>query len=89
MAPGEKEFQRPRLFLKKQADFQARPALKNVFPQPPDGNARVNMRMTETIRHQLERLFHTADLRVVQVLERGVKARTEQDGGFSQASISR
>jgi len=67
----------------RQPHFQPRPALKDIVPQSPDGDAGMCVRLAETVGKDPQRLLHARHIRVAEVLERGEEARTEQDGGFS------
>ena len=80
-----KKFQHARVLAEQQAQFQSCAALKNVFPQPPDGNSTVRVRMAETVGNHLKCRFDAREIRVAQVFERGLKARGQENGGFSHA----
>ena len=58
-----------------QTHFQSGAALENIFPQPPDGNAAVRVRMAEAVRNHPQRGLDTGEIRIAQMLERRVKAR--------------
>jgi hypothetical protein len=68
---------------KQQVHLQPSATLENIFPQPPDGNAAVSVRMAETIGNHLKRRFNTREIRLAQTFERGVKACGQDNGGFS------
>lgn len=80
---GKEKFQGSRVVPKQQAHLQPGAALENVFPQSPDGNAAVSMRVAETIRNCLKRRFNTREIRLAQTFERSLKARGQDNGGFS------
>jgi hypothetical protein len=82
---GKEKFQGSRVVPEQQAHFQPGAALENIFPQSPDGNAAVSVRMAETIRNCLKRRFNAREIRLAQIFERGVKARGQDNGGFSHA----
>ena len=82
---GKEKFQGARVVPEQQAHLQPGAALKNIFPQPPDGNAAVSVRMAETIGNCLKRRFNTREIRLAQIFERGLKARGQDDDGFSHA----
>ncbi len=79
----EEKFQGSRGLPEQQAHLQPGAALENVFPQPPDGNAAVSMRVAETVGNYLKRRFNAREIRLAQIFERGVKARGQDNGGFS------
>jgi hypothetical protein len=72
---GKEKFQDFPVLPEQQTHFQSGAALENVFPQPPDGNSAVRMRMAETIGNHLQRGLDAGEIRITQMLERGVKAR--------------
>lgn len=72
---GEEKFQRVSILPEQQAHFQSGAALENVFPQPPDGNPAVRVRMAEAAGNRLKRGLDAGEIRIAQMLERGVKAR--------------
>jgi len=72
---GKKEFQGSPVLPEQQAQFQPGTALKNVFPQPPDGNSAVRVRMAEAVGDHLKSCFNAGEILFAQMLERGVKAR--------------
>jgi ribosomal protein L31E len=41
--------------------------------------------MAETIRNCLKRRFNAREIRLAQTIERGLKARGQDNGGFSHA----
>jgi hypothetical protein len=43
------------------------------------------MRMAETIGNRLKRRFNAREIRIAQTFERGLKARGQENGGFSHA----
>ena len=75
MVAGKEKFQGVYILPEQQAHFQPGAALKNIFPQPPDGNPAVRVRMAEAIGNRLKRSLDAGKIRIVQMLERGVKAR--------------
>ena len=75
VAAGKEKFQHFPILPEQQAHFQSGAALENVFPQPPDGNSAVRMRMAEAIWNHLERGLDAGEIRITQMLERRVKAR--------------
>lgn len=85
MASGKEKFQSPRVVPEQQAHLQPGAALKNIFPQAPDGNPAVSVRMAETIGNRLKHRFNTREIRLAQTFERGLKARGQKNGGFSHA----
>ena len=72
---GKEKFQGVSILPEQQAHFQSGAALKNVFPQPPDGNPAVRVRMAEAAGNRLKRRLDAGEIRIAQMLERGVKAR--------------
>jgi hypothetical protein len=82
---GKEKFQGSRVMPKQQAHLQPGAALENIFPQPPDGNAAVSVRMAKTIRYYLKCRFNAREIRPAQISERGMKARGQDNGGFSHA----
>jgi hypothetical protein len=79
----KEKFQGSCVVPKQQAHLQPGAALENIFPQPPDGNATVSVRMAETIGNCLKRRFNAREIRLAQTFERGLKARGQDNGGFS------
>jgi len=75
MVAGKEKFQGVYIVPEQQAHFQAGAALKNVFPQPPDRNPAVRVRMAETVGNRLKRGLNAGNIRNAQMLERGLKAR--------------
>ena len=75
MVAGKEKFQGISILPEQQPHFQSGAALENVFPQPPDGNPAVRVRMAETAGNRLKRGLDTGEIRIAQMLERGVKAR--------------
>ena len=82
---GKEKFQGSRVVPKQQAHLQPGAALENIFPQSPDGNPAVSVRMAETIGNRLKRRFNAREIRLAQTFERGLKARGQDNGGFSHA----
>lgn len=82
---GKEKFQGSRVVPKQQAHLQPGAALENIFPQPPDGNPAVSVRMAETIGNCLKRRFNAREIRIAQTFERGLKARGQDNGGSSHA----
>jgi hypothetical protein len=72
---GKEKFQGFSVLPEQQAHFQSGAALENVFPQPPDGNSTVSMRMAEVVGNHLKRGLDAGEIRIAQILERGVKTR--------------
>jgi hypothetical protein len=87
MIAHEENFQGLRGGAEQETDFQGRPAFKYILPQAPDGNSRVKVGLAEAAGQHSQRLFHSAYIRVAQVLERVQEARAEQDDKFSHVSI--
>ena len=85
VAAGEEKFQSARVVPEQQAHLQPGPAFENIFPQAPDGNPAVSVRMAETIRDRLKRRFNPREIRPAQTFERGLKTRGQEYGGFSHA----
>ena len=85
MVAGKEKFQGSSVGPEQQAHFQPGTALENIFPQSPDGNATVVVRMAETIGNRLKRRFNAREIRLAQTFERGLKARGQDNGGFSHA----
>ena len=72
----KEKFQSSPVLPEQQAHFQSGAALEDVFPQPPDGNSAVRVRMAEAVGNHLQRGLDSGEIRIAQMLERGVKART-------------
>ena len=72
---GKEKFQGVSILPEQQAHFQSRATFKNIFPQPPDGNPAVRVRMAEAAGNRLKRGLDAGEIRIAQMLERGVKAR--------------
>jgi len=72
---GKEKFQRFPVLPEQQTHFQSGAALENVFPQPPDGNPTVSVRVAEAIWNHLERGLYAGEIRIAQIFERGVKTR--------------
>jgi hypothetical protein len=87
MTADEEEFQGLPAGAEKEANFESRAAFKYILSQPADGNARVKVWPAKTFGQYLQGRFHPRHFRVAQMLERGKKARAEQDGGFSHVSV--
>jgi hypothetical protein len=87
MVARKENLQSLRVGAEQEPDFQSSAAFKYILPYPPDGYSRVKVRPAEAVGQDSQSLFHTAHIRVAQILERGQKARTEQNGGFSHVSI--
>jgi len=85
VAANKGKFQSSRVVPKQQTYLQPGAALEDVFPQSPDGNAAVSVRMAETIGNRLKRRFNAREIRLAQTFERGLKARGQDNGGFSHA----
>lgn len=75
MVADKEKFQSVSVLPEQQTHFQSGAALKNIFPQPPDGNPAVRMRMAEAVGNRLKRGLDAGEIRIAQMLERGVKAR--------------
>ena len=86
MVADEEDLQIAGLGAEQQADFQPGPALEDILLQPPDGDPGVKVRPAKTVGQDSQRLLRAGHIRVAQVLERGEKSRTEQDGRFSHAA---
>jgi hypothetical protein len=69
------KFQKFPVLPEQQAHFQPGAALENVFPQLPDGNSAVRVRMAEAVGNHLKRGLDAVEIHFAQMLERGVKAR--------------
>ena len=82
---GKEKFQGSGVVPEQQAHLQPGAALENVFPQSPDRNAAVGVRMAETVGNRLKRRFNAREIRLAQIFERGLKARGQDNGGFSHA----
>jgi hypothetical protein len=72
---GKEKLQNFPILPEQQAQFQPGAALENVFSQPPDGNSAVRVRMAEAVGNHLKHGLDAGEVRFVQMLERGVKAR--------------
>jgi hypothetical protein len=72
---GKEKFQGVSILPEQQAHFQSGAALENVFPQPPDGNPTVRVRMAEAVGNRLQRGLDAGEIRIAQMLEHGEKAR--------------
>jgi hypothetical protein len=72
---GKEKFQSVSVLSEQQAHFQSGAALENIFPQPPDGNPAVRVRMAEAFGNCLQRGLDAVEIRIAQMLEGGVKAR--------------
>lgn len=75
MIADEEKFQNFPILPEQQAQFQPGAALESVFPQPPDGNSAVRVRMAEAVGNHLKRGLDAGEIRIAQMLERGVKTR--------------
>ena len=75
MVAGKEKFQGVSILPEQQAHFQSGAAFKNIFPQPPDGNPAVRVRMAKAAGNRLKRSLHAGEIRIAQMLERGVKTR--------------
>ena len=64
---GKEKFQDSRVVPEQQANLQPGAALENVFPQPPDGNPAVSVRMAKTIGNRLKRRFNACEIRLAQI----------------------
>jgi hypothetical protein len=87
MIADEENFQGLPAGAEQQPDLQSGPAFEHIISQPPDGNSRVKMRLAETIRERAQHLLDPGRIPAAKAVKRGEEARTEQDGGFSHASI--
>ena len=87
MTAYEENFQSLGVGTEQESNFQTRPAFKDIFPQPPNGDSGMKVRLAEAVGQDSQRLLHPGHIRVAQVLERGEKARAEQNGGFSHVSV--
>ena len=72
---GKEKLQGVSILPEQQAHFQSGAAFKNIFPQPPDGNPAVRVRMAEAAGNRLKRGLDAGEIRIAQMLERRVKAR--------------
>jgi len=72
---GKEKFQSRPVLPEQQTHLQSGAALENVLPQPPDGNSTMSMRMAEAVGNHLKRGLNAGEIRITQMLERGVKAR--------------
>lgn len=72
---SKEKFQGVSILPEQQAHFQSGAALENVFPQPPDGNPAVRVRMAEAVGNRLQRGLDAGEIRIAQMLERGLKTR--------------
>jgi hypothetical protein len=71
----EEKFQRAGVFAEEQAGFQAGATFKNIFSQPPDGDAGVRVRMAEAVGDGLERGFNAGEIRVAQIFQQREESR--------------
>jgi hypothetical protein len=71
----QEKFQGVSILPEQQAHFQSGAALKNIFPQPPDGNPAMRVWMAEAAGNRLKRDLDAGEIRIAQMLERRVKAR--------------
>ena len=83
MIAHEEHLQGLRMGAEQKADFQPRPAFKYILLQPADRDSCMKVWSAEAFGQDAQGLFRSCQIRVAQVLERGEKARAEQDGGFS------
>jgi hypothetical protein len=72
---GKEKFQGFPVLPEQETQLQSGTALENVFPQSSDGNSTVRVRMAEAVGNHLKRDFDASEIRIAQILERGVKAR--------------
>ena len=72
---GKEKFQGLPVLSEQQTHFQSSAAFKNIFPQPPDGNPAVRVRMAEAIGDRLKRRLDAGKIHIAQMLQCGVKAR--------------
>ena len=86
MAAHEENFQSLRVCAEKEANFQARPAFKDIPSQPANGNSSMEVRLAKAVGQHSQRIFHPGHVHIAQVLERGEKARTKQQGEFTHVS---
>jgi hypothetical protein len=70
-----------------EANSQTRAAFKNVLPQPSDGDSGMEVRLAKAFGQDSQCLFRPFQVLRGKVLERGQKARAEQDGGLSHVSV--
>ena len=75
MVAGKEKFQGVFILPEQEAHFQSGAAFKNIFPQPPDGNPAVRVRMAEAAGNRLQRSLDAGEIRIAQMLERRLKAR--------------
>jgi hypothetical protein len=50
---GKEKFQSVSILPEQQTHFQSGAALENIFPQPPDGNSAMRVRMAEAVGNRL------------------------------------
>lgn len=87
MASSKEKLQSSGFFPEKEAYLQPGAAFEDIFPQSSAGYSSMNMRLAKAFQDNPQRLLRPRKIRVAQIFKRMMKARTEENGGFTHASI--